>query len=115
MNKELEDAASKRAGEQAAVNVPSLVRADAGSSQTGPGVANPDPAIPAVTGTSSVVPSVSTDFNVDDVSDGGDVAKGAISPTDFLRMASGVSSAETEKPLPPLPSDVSSHPLLVCS
>ena len=90
MDKEVNKAA-KRAGSRPAIKDPSLVVDDAGPSRAVP----------------STVLTFSTDFNEDDVSDGGDVAKGTISPDAFLRMASGVSRAETEKPLPPLPSSVS--------
>lgn len=48
-----------------------------------------------------------TDFVLYDDSDDDDIAKGSITPDDFMRMASGVSRAETQKPLPPLPSNVS--------
>lgn len=90
MNKEVEKAA-KRAISRPLVNAPSLVRDDAGPSGAAP----------------STVLTFGTDFNEDDISDGGDVTNGTISPGTFLRMASGVSRAETEKPLPPLPSSVS--------
>lgn len=46
--------------------------------------------------------------DLEDGPDGRDAMEGAISPDAFLRIASGVGRAETEeKPLPPLPSDVS--------
>lgn len=48
-----------------------------------------------------------SDFNLDDVSDDGDVAKGAITPNDFLRFASGATTTQADKPLPPLPLNVS--------
>ena len=119
MNKELEEAASKREGKRPAVNVPSLVRPDGGLSEACPSTAGPDPSVaatlnttPSLAGLVNVSPpnsvdTFSTDFNLDDVSDDGDVAKCAITPNDFLRMASGVSTAETDKPLPPLPLNVS--------
>lgn len=60
-------------------------------------------------------PSTVVAHAVSDLDDGPgerDTMEGAISPDAFLRIASGISRVETEeKPLPPLPSDVSSVPL----
>lgn len=116
MNKQRE-AASKCEGKGSVANVPRLVRADAGLSNSGPPAARPSvtaspnkiPSIAGLTDFSSFhsAQTFSTDFNLDDVRDGGDVAEGAITPGDFLRMASGVSTAKTDKALPPLPLDVS--------
>ncbi|KAL2113037.1 hypothetical protein VUR80DRAFT_5634 [Thermomyces stellatus] len=114
MNKQRE-AASKCEGKGSVANVPRLVRADAGLSNSGPPAASPSvtaspnkiPSIAGLTDFSSFhsAQTFSTDFNLDDVRDGGDVAEGAITPGDFLRMASGVSTAKTDKALPPLPLD----------
>ena len=92
MDKEVERA--DRRARRSVFNVPSFVREEAGVSSAGPSTAVP----------------FGTDFNEEDVSDGGDVTEGTVSPGAFLRMATGLSrteTTETEKPLPPLPSSVS--------
>ena len=78
------------AGSRPAIDIPAFVR--------------------ELSGPSTVVAHAVPD--IDNGPAGRDTMEGAISPDAFLRIASGVSRAETEeKPLPPLPLDVSSPPV----